>query len=142
MFTCEFYKISKNTFFIEHFRWLFLLIVAICTVLFWKLYTPFKKKHTLSQWMCNFFFKMLQMRFSRLPKNMKFTRATCWINSKISNRDKNTTLIILFCHYCWSLLRCNYLKYFKVGLLPSENITLFASMKALQKWWEMVFISN
>ena len=37
--------------------------------------------------------------------NMKFTRAACWINSKIRNRDKNTALIIfLFCHYCWSLL--------------------------------------
>ena len=25
VFSCEFWKISKNTFFVEHFRWLFLL---------------------------------------------------------------------------------------------------------------------
>ena len=42
--------------------------------------------------------------------NMKFTRAACWINAKISNRDKNTTLtIFLFCHCYWSLW-CNYWK--------------------------------
>ena len=40
---------------------------------------------------------------------MKFTRAACWINSKINNRDKNTTLMIfLLYHYCWSLLWRNY----------------------------------
>ena len=45
---------------------------------------------------------------------MKFTRADCWINSLISNRDKNATLMIfLFSHYCWSLLCCNYWRYFK-----------------------------
>ena len=42
-------------------------------------------------------------------KLMKFTRAVCWISSKISKRDENTTLIIfLFCHCCRSLLWCNY----------------------------------
>ena len=41
--------------------------------------------------------------------NMESIRAASWINSKISNRDKNTTLMIfLFCNYCWSLLWCNY----------------------------------
>ena len=41
--------------------------------------------------------------------SMKFTRAACWINSKICNTDKNSTLMIfLFCHYRWSLLWCNY----------------------------------
>ena len=41
--------------------------------------------------------------------NMKFTRVVCWINSKISNRDKNNTLMmILFCHYFWPLLWFNY----------------------------------
>ena len=39
-----------------------------------------------------------------LQTNMKFTRAAHWINSKISSRGK----IFLCCHYCWSLLRCNY----------------------------------
>ena len=40
---------------------------------------------------------------------MESIRAASWINSKISNRDKNTTLMIfLFCNYCWSLLWCNY----------------------------------
>ena len=40
---------------------------------------------------------------------MKFIRAAHWTNSGISNKDKNTTLMIfLFCNYCWSLLWCNY----------------------------------
>ena len=70
--------------------------------------------------------------FEMLENNLKFTRAACWINSKISKREENTTLIIfLFCHYCWSLLWCNYWKSLKVGLWPSKNITLFVSMKAL-----------
>ena len=49
----------------------------------------------------NDIFKILKM----FKNNMKFTRATCWINSKISNSDKNTALMIfLLCHYCWSLI--------------------------------------
>ena len=41
--------------------------------------------------------------------NMESIRAASWINSKISNRDKNTTLMLfLFCNYCWSLLWSNY----------------------------------
>ena len=52
-------------------------------------------------------FKILRM----FKYNMKFIRAACWINSKISNRDQNTTLMIfLFCNYCWSSLWCNYWK--------------------------------
>ena len=52
------------------------------------------------------------MRFLRFWKCFKATwnspEAACWINSKISNRDNNITLmIILWCHYYWSLL-CNY----------------------------------
>ena len=54
----------------------------------------------------NEIFKILKM----LKYNMKFTRTACWINSKISNWDKNTTLIFLFCYYWWSLLWCNYWK--------------------------------
>ena len=44
-----------------------------------------------------------------LNKNLKFTRVVCWINSKISNKDTNTTLMIfLFCHNCNALLWQNY----------------------------------
>ena len=32
--------------------------------------------------------------FKIFKNNMKFTRAAYWINSKISNNDKNTTLMI------------------------------------------------
>ena len=36
--------------------------------------------------------------------NKKFTRAACWISSKISDWDKSTTLTIFLCsHYCCSL---------------------------------------
>ena len=85
-----------------------LLIVAVCTVLFWKLFTIWRKKEPSWQEICNFFprnvqnetFKILKM----LKNDMKFAREALWINSNISNRDKNTTLVIfLFCHYCWSL---------------------------------------
>ena len=59
----------------------------------------------------NEIFKILKM----FKKNMKFTKAACWINSKISNWDKNTTLILLlFCYYCWSLLRYNYWRSLKL----------------------------
>ena len=58
----------------------------------------------------NEIFKILKM----FKHNMKFTRAACWIKSKISNRDKNTALMIfLFCQCCWSLLWCHYCKSLK-----------------------------
>ena len=53
--------------------------------------------------------------FRMFKNNMKFTRAACWINSKLSNRDKNITLITFLCHYCWSFLWCNYWKSLKSG---------------------------
>ena len=41
--------------------------------------------------------------------NMKFTRAACWIYSKINKRDSDAKLpIFSFYHYCWSLLWRNY----------------------------------
>ena len=50
-------------------------------------------------------FKILKM----FKYNKKLIRAARWVNSKISNRDKNTTLMIfLFYDYCWSLLWYNY----------------------------------
>ena len=64
-FLVNFAKFLRPLFFIDHLPWLLLLIVAICTVLFYKLYTLFRLKETLSQGICNFFFKMFQMRFSR-----------------------------------------------------------------------------
>ena len=72
-FLVNFTKFLRTPFFIEHRRWLLLLIVAICTVLFQKLYMVFRKKEPLSQGICNFFFKMLQMRFSRFSKCLKAT---------------------------------------------------------------------
>ena len=44
-----------------------------------------------------------------VKNNIKFTRAVCWINSKISKRDNSTTITIFLCYqYCCSLLWCNY----------------------------------
>ena len=44
--------------------------------------------------------------------NMKFTRAACWINSNISNRDNSSTfMIFLCCHYCRLLLCRNYWRF-------------------------------
>ena len=53
----------------------------------------------------NEIFKILKM----FRYDMKFTKEACYIISKISNRDKNTTLkIFLFSHFYWSLLWYNY----------------------------------
>ena len=74
-----------------------------CTVLFQKL---------RRQEICSFSIEMFNIKIFKTLKmfkyNMKFIRAACWI-ILISNRDKNTTLMMfLFCNYCWSLLWCNY----------------------------------
>ena len=73
-----------------------LLKVAVCSVLFQKLYTILRKKEPARQEICNFFlqngvFQILKM----FKNNMKFTRKACWINSKISHRNRNTTHDIL-----------------------------------------------
>ena len=72
----------------------------------------------------NEIFKIFKNMFKN---NMKFTRAACWINSKISNRHRNTTLIIfLFWRYCWSLLWCNYWKSLKSDShLPKNSFICF-----------------
>ena len=59
-----------------------------------------------------FFFQNIQNGifkvFKTFKNNTTFTRAACWNNSKISNGDNSTTLMMLFCcQYCW-LLCCNY----------------------------------
>ena len=56
---------------------------------------------------------MFTIKISKILKmfkyNTKFIRAAYWINSEISYKDKNTTLMIfLFCKYCLPLLWCNY----------------------------------
>ena len=65
--------------------------------------------------------------FKMFKNNMKFSRAACWINFKISNRGKKNTLIIfLLCHYCWSLLWCSYWKSLKPSShLPKKLFYLF-----------------
>ena len=77
-----------------------LLIMAVCTIL--KALHGFKEKrvhktrHAIQN-VENEILKILKM----FKYNKKSTRATCSINSKLHNRDKNTTLVIyLFCHYC------------------------------------------
>ena len=50
-------------------------------------------------------FKILKM----FENNMKFTKAARCINSKNKQQiQKHHTHNILFCHYCWSLLWCDY----------------------------------
>ena len=58
----------------------------------------FKKKKKNSQGKrCNFSLKNVQNEIFKILKML------------VSNRDKNTTLVIfLFCHYGWSLLRWTY----------------------------------
>ena len=96
------------------------LTVALFTVVFLKLYTILRKKEPTRQGLCKFFLQNVQNKIFKILEmfktNMKFTKAGCWINSKISNRSKNTILIMfLFCHYCWSLLWCNYWRSLMLG---------------------------
>ena len=56
-------------------------------------------------------FALLQFRINKkIHKKIseKDIRETCWINSKIRNRDKNTTPDILILALFWSLLWWNY----------------------------------
>ena len=73
-----------------------LLIVAVCTVLFLNLYMILRKNEPTIKELCNLFLQNIKNEIFQILKalenNMKFTKAF-WINSKISNRGKNTTLI-------------------------------------------------
>ena len=115
MFSCEFYEIYKNIFFSRtppvaaspNRGYLYYAIVKALRAILKK---TLRDMQFFLQNVPNEIFKI----FKTFKSKMKFTRTVCWINSKISNRGKNTTLIIfLFCHYCWSLLRCNYWKSLK-----------------------------
>ena len=85
-----------------------------CAIL--KALYDFKEKRahkTGRQEICYFFHQKVQKEILKIleifENNMKLTRESCRIYSKISNRDKNVTLMIfLICHYCWSLLWWNY----------------------------------
>ena len=95
-----------------------LLIMAVSTVLSKSFTQCSRKKEPTSQGMCKFSLQNFQNEtfkiFKMFKNNMKFIRVACWINSKISKRDKSNALVIfLFCHYCWSLLWCNYWKFLK-----------------------------
>ena len=75
----------------------------------------FKEKRALKSRDMQFFLQHIQNEifkiFKMFKNNMKFTRAACWLNSKIISRDKNATLtIFLFCHSYWSFLWCHYWK--------------------------------
>ena len=55
----------------------------------------FREERALKSRDMQFFLQNFPNKIFRMfENNMKFTRAACWINSTISNRDKNTTLII------------------------------------------------
>ena len=53
MFSCEFYEIFKNTFFIEHLRWLFLYAVAaifICVIKVKRSWNRFHSGRAMENW--------------------------------------------------------------------------------------------
>ena len=73
-----------------------------------KTFTRFSEKKPTSQELWNFFLQNVPNEIFKIFKlfenNMKLNRAACKINSKISNRDKNTIRkIFLFYYYCWLL---------------------------------------
>ena len=80
----------------------------------------FQKKRAFKSRDMDFFFQNIPNEIFKIlemfKNNMKFTRAASLMNTKLSNRDKNTThIILLFCHYCWSLLWWSYWKSIKSG---------------------------
>ena len=96
----------------------------------------FPKKRALKLRNMEFFLQNVQNEIFKIFKvfknSMKFSRAACWINSIKINRCKSTILIIfLFCHYCWSLLWCNFWKSLKSVLPFHKKIVLFASIKVV-----------
>ena len=101
-----------------------------CSIL--KAWHIFQEKRATDQGICIFFLQNVQgeifKTFKMFKNNMKFNRAACWMNSKLSNRDKNTRLIIfLFCQYCWLLLWCNYWKAWKLDpYLPKNCFICFS----------------
>ena len=72
-------------------------------------------------------FKLDFWDFEKIFRNiMKFNRSACWINSKISNRGSNNTLMMFVCcHYCCSLLWGNYWR----SLIMLWNSTSWSFLK-------------
>ena len=134
MFSCEFCESSKNTFFYRTPP-----VAAYpnrgylhCAIL--KALHAFQEKRDLKSRDMQFFLQNVSNEifkiFKMFENNMKFTRGACWINSNISNRDKNTNSYSYFAttvgHYYGVIIE---------SLLKSDShhqkTTLFASMKAL-----------
>ena len=131
--TCEFCEISKNTIFyrtplvaafvskieqdwnLDQNLMMILLIKSVCPVPFCKVYKKPRGKRLF-----NFPLKIFNIRFEifkMFKKSIKFTKAACWTNSKISKRDNNTTfMMFLCCHYCW-LIMSQLLKVFDTAEL-------------------------
>ena len=113
-----------------------------CTIL--KASHGFQEKRVLKSSDMQFFLQNVRNEIFKILKmfkyNIKFTRTTCWINSKISNRDKNITLIT-FCHYCWSLLRLNCWRPLKSDSHRAKSL-LICFNESLLKRMKMFFISS
>ena len=99
-----------------------------CAVL--KALHSFQEKRSHKSRDMQFFLQNIQNEIFKISKmfksNVKFTRPAYLINSKISNRNKNTMLMVfLFCHCCWSLLWWNYWKSLKSNShLPKKLLYL------------------
>ena len=65
-----------------------------CAIL--KAFYGFKEKIAHRARDNQFIFQNVQNEISEIFKIFKNDRAACWVNSKISNRDNNTTIIIFF----------------------------------------------
>ena len=113
-----------------------------CTIL--KASHGFQEKRVLKSSDMQFFLQNVRNEIFKILKmfkyNMKFTRTACWINSKISNRDKNITLIT-FCHYCWSLLWLNCWRPLNSDYHRAKSL-LICFNETLLKRMKMLFISS
>ena len=139
VFYYEFCEISKNTFFYKT-----PLVAASpnhgymhCAIL--KALHSFQEKRAFKARDMQFFLQNVPNEifkiFKMLENNIKFIRAACWINSKISKRYKNTTLItFLFCHCCWSILWCNYWKSLKSDFHHQKTLLYLLQWKPFKNY--------
>ena len=70
---------------------------------------------------------------SAIKKHLTVTKGS-------SLQQRHNSLLFAFDYLLQRFI--SFLTVIKVGLLPSKKIVLFASMKALWKWWKKHFISS
>ena len=70
---------------------------------------------------------------------LDFLNTPTWFSLIFVGEEKPRSIINI--HFMIKNPLYQKIYFFKVGLSPSKNNFLFASMNVLQKWWKMFFVS-